>query len=250
MRKRTPRISRRRRAPVSKRQENIDMSTLSHWRIRRAALLATIGLVSVGAHAQSWTLALSWKAGSCDENNGTTTCIAQAAQSVPARGADTDAGAPPPMLKAIALRTDRVDCDATALADESLPADLERYVSSTSGNSLQQRWSRYGSCSGYTPAGYFTEIAAMARAVGRTTLGQYLEQHAGKRVPLDELKDAQLHDFFFGADKAIQFYCAPDGRLAEVRYTLRDWSDMFVYRDRGSLLVPTRGGNCGEEVML
>jgi ribonuclease I len=226
------------------------MSTLSHSRIRRTALLAGIGLVSIGAHAQSWTLALSWKAGSCDEHNGTTTCIAPAANRVPAGGADADEAAPPTLLKAIALRTDRIDCDATALAADSLPAGLERYVSSTSGNSLQQRWSRYGSCSGYTPAGYFAEIAAMARAVGRTNLGQYLEQHAGKRVALDELKDAQLHDFFFGADKAVQFYCAPDGRLAEVRYTLRDWSDMFVYRDRGSLLVPTPGGNCGDEVIL
>ncbi|NRO95087.1 hypothetical protein GWC77_03915 [Paraburkholderia sp. NMBU_R16] len=226
------------------------MSTLSHWRIRPAALVAAIGLVSIGAHAQSWTLALSWKAGSCDENNGSTACIAQAAKSAASGGADADAGAPPPMLKAIALRADRVDCDATALAADSLPTGVERYLSSASRNSLQQRWSHYGSCSGYTPAGYFTEIAAMARAVGRTNLGQYLAQHAGKRVPLDELKDAQLHDFFFGADKAIQFYCAPDGRLAEVRYTLRDWSDMFVYRDRGSLLVPTPGGNCGDEVIL
>ena len=226
------------------------MSTLSQWGIKRAALLAAMGLVSIGAHAQSWTLALSWKAGSCDENKGNSTCIAQAAKNVSAGGVDTDAGAPSATLKAIALRTDRVDCNAGALAADSLPADLERYVSSVNGDSLQQRWIRYGSCSGYTPTGYFTEIAAMARAVGRTNLGQYLAQHAGKRVPLDELKDAQLHDFFFGADKAVQFYCAPDGRLAEVRYTLRDWSDMFVYRDKGSMLVPAAGGNCGDEVIL
>lgn len=232
------------------------MSTLSHWGTKQTALLAAIGLVSIGAHAQSWTLALSWKAGSCEENNGRTTCTAQAANNVPvpapapASGAGTDAGASSSTLKAIALRTDRVDCNAAALAADSLPADLGRYVSSATGDSLQQRWSRYGSCSGYTPTGYFAEIAAMARAVDRTNLGQYLAQHRGKRVTLDELKDAQLHDFFFGADKAVQFYCAPDGRLAEVRYTLRDWSDMFVYRDKGSMLVPAPGGNCGEEVIL
>ena len=226
------------------------MSTLSHWRIKRSALLAAIGLVSIGAHAQSWTLALSWKTGSCGENNGNTTCVAQVAKSIPTGGADNDAGGSSPTLKAIALRSGRVDCAAAPLAADDLPATVEQYVSSMSRDSLQQRWSRYGSCSGYTPAGYFSEIAAMARAVSRTNLGQYLAQHAGKRVSLDELKDAQLHDFFFGADKAVQFYCAPDGRLAEVRYTLRDWSDMFVYRDKGSMLVPAPGGNCGDEVIL
>lgn len=228
------------------------MSTLSHWRTKQAVLVAAIGLVSIGAHAQSWTLALSWNAGSCNESKGSMTCVADAATTTtPASDAQADAGgARSPGLKALTLRTDRVDCDAAALANDALPADLGRYVSSSGVDSLRQRWSRYGSCSGYTPAGYFTELAAMARAIGRTNLGQYLAEHAGKRVPLDELKDAQLHDFFFGADKAVQFYCAPSGRLAEVHYTLRDWSDMFVYRDKGSMLVPTPGGNCGDEVIL
>lgn len=227
------------------------MSTLSHWRNTQAALITAIGLVSVGAHAQSWTLALSWNAGSCDENKGSMACVADAAKTAPASGTDTGAGTDAsPGLKAIALRTDRVDCDAAALAADALPDGLDRYLSSSSIDSLQQRWSHYGSCSGYTPAGYFTELAAMARAIGRTNLGQYLAQHAGKRVPLDELKDAQLHDFFFGADKAVQFYCAPGDRLAEVHYTLRDWSDMFVYRDKGSMLVAAPGGNCGDEVIL
>lgn len=226
------------------------MSTSSYAGIKRSAVLAALGLVSIGASAQSWTLALSWKAGSCGENNGSTTCVAQAAQNAQANGADQDASTSSTTLKAIALRTDRVDCTAAPLAADKLPATVEQYLWSTSADSLRQRWDRYGSCSGYTPTGYFTEISAMARAIGRTNLGQYLAQHAGKRVLLDELKDAQLHDFFFGADKAVQFYCAPDGRLAEVRYTLRDWSDMFVYRDKGSMLVPTPGGNCGDEVIL
>lgn len=219
----------------------MSMSFRTHCTLSAAAL----GLACSCAHAQSWTLALSWKDGACASDNSNLKCVAKT--DAPTQNNTADA---PINLRALTLRTARTDCDATALPADALSADTGRYVAAIDKDSYAISWRRYGSCSGYTPAGYFAELAAMANAVNRTNLGQYMNQHAGKRVPLDELKDAQLHDFFFGADKAVQFYCAPDGRLAEVHYTLRDWSDLFVYRDKGSMLMPASGGNCGDEVVL
>lgn len=219
------------------------MSTL--LRITRAACVASLILSGTGAHAQDWTLALSWKFGTCVGGEGAPTCttgqppaVRQAADGAPIR------------ITAIGLYTPRRDCDMTPVPAGTLSDEAAPYIAAASADAFQQHWNRYGSCTGYAPAGYAAELAAMARAVGLTNLGRYLAEHDNKVVRLDELKNAQLHDFFLGADKSVQFLCTPDGRLAEVRYRLRDWSDVFVYRDKGGMLVAAQGGNCGDEVRL
>ncbi|KFL54360.1 hypothetical protein [Burkholderia pyrrocinia] len=219
------------------------MSTL--LRITRAACAASLILTCAGAHAQDWTLSLSWKLGSCVGGDGAQTCTT--GQPPSARQA---ADGTPIRITAIGLYTPRRDCDTAAVPADTLPGDAAPYIAPASADAFQQHWNRYGSCTGYAPAGYAAELAAMARAVGLTNLGRYLNEHDNKVVRLDELKNAQLHDFFLGADKAVQFLCTPDGRLAEVRYRLRDWSDVFVYRDKGGMLVLAPGGNCGDEVRL
>ncbi|PXX40914.1 hypothetical protein FPJ27_11910 [Burkholderia sp. MS455] len=219
------------------------MSTL--LRITRAACAASLILTCAGAHAQDWTLSLSWKLGSCVGGDGAQTCTAGQPPS-----ARQDADGTPIRITAIGLYTPRRDCGTAAVPADTLPGDAAPYIALASADAFQQHWNRYGSCTGYAPAGYAAELAAMARAVGLTNLGRYLNEHDNKVVRLDELKNAQLHDFFLGADKAVQFLCTPDGRLAEVRYRLRDWSDVFVYRDKGGMLVLAPGGNCGDEVRL
>ena len=221
------------------------MPTLSQ--IRRIVVIAGLSLFCAASHAQNWTLSLSWKLGSCTGSNGAEVCNVG-----PNAAAQNDAAPASARLTALSLRAAKVDCATGTLAADALPEDIAATMPATAADSYQQQWNRYGSCTGYTPAGYFAQLAAMTRAVARTHLGQFLDEHAGKRVRLDELKDAQLHDFFLGADKAVQFYCTPEGRLAEVRYVLRDWSEMFVHRDKGGMLAPASapGGNCGDEVRL
>lgn len=230
------------------------MSTSTLSRVCRFALAGALGMACLAAQAQAqaqaqqWTLSLSWRSGSCSNDSGEPSCAAGPDVPFAKSGAGATA-----TLTVRALRGAKIDCGTTAVDGgdaAALPADIARYLASSDASANRQQWDRYGSCSGYTPTGYFNELAAMARAVARTNLGQYLNEHAGQRVSLDALKEAQLHDFFLGADKAVQFYCASDGRLAEIRYTLRGWSDIFVYRDKGGMLVPAAGGNCGEEVRL
>jgi ribonuclease I len=214
-------------------------------RFTRAACAASLMLFCAGASAQHWTLSLSWKLGACVGRDGAETCAT--AQPPSARLA---ADGTPIRLTAIALTPPRRDCETTPVPADALSGEIASYLAAPGTDAFQQRWTRDGRCTGYAPAGYAAELAAMARAVAATHLGRYLDEHDGKLVSLDALKDAQLHDFFVGADKAVQFLCTPDGRLAEIRFRLRDWSDLFVYRDKGGMLVATPGSQCGDEVRL
>ena len=96
------------------------MSTL--LRMTRAACVASLILTGAGAHAQDWTLALSWKLGACVGGEGAQTCTAgqpsavrQAADGAPIR------------ITAIGLYTPRRDCDTAPVpAGPGADEDAER----------------------------------------------------------------------------------------------------------------------------
>lgn len=212
----------------------------SRYQILRSLGTALL-LLSFAVQADTWVLALSWAPGFCAVHPEKKQC-GKLGQS-----GDDDAAYARSNLTLHGLWPRRQDCKAPPLRVEDLPPALPHYMPGVVDGLATHEWNKHGSCSGYTARGYFDQMIAMAEQAAESPFGRYLHAHAGERVALSTLRQVGQPDFRSGGVQSVRFICLGE-RLAEVRFSLRDWSQSLA-----APAVPQEAAEqdrCDESVLL
>ena len=113
-------------------------------------------------------------------------------------------------------------------------------------------WYRHGSCSGYSPEEFFNRAEALVRAIAQSSFGNFLAEHAGQTVQLDDLTKAFEADYGSGSSADVSFKCSRQGDgkeiLSDVNIGLA--SRLLAPEQLGKMLVPQPRGSCPADIFL
>lgn len=193
----------------------------------------------LAAHANHWTLETVWPSGLC--------AASQVGQPLCASANKAKAG----HLLGSRLVVSQGQCPASTQSANAVALDTAtaEYLAANDKGELQALWQRYGSCSGLTAEAYFSTTADMAKAIGQTAFGRFLQQNKGKPVAKQDLISQLASDYFVGADGKVHLICRGD-YLVGVHFYPRSWSELFVAKGSGGMLekAPQSVEKSGESV--